>query len=196
MGNNALGGQNYEMKHNVQVRVKRDGLLPLHVALLNNAKIDVVSRIYDLYPAAVMTPDRHGRLPMHCAMIGDVEVEQIKQLYFYHVDSLAVADEVLGYTPLHYAVKFNREKHISFLISKYPQALNVKAKMFDEDGNEIFGYSQTQDIQNVSSGKNNTVKFSAGDTPLDMAEKDPNRRKIYQMMILHQQSTIENLEVM
>ena len=46
-----------------------------------------------------MTPDKHGRLPMHCALIGGVEVEQIKQLYFYYVDSLAVADEVLGYTP-------------------------------------------------------------------------------------------------
>ena len=38
-----------KMKHNIQVRVKRDGLLPLHVALLNNAKIDVVSRIFGLY---------------------------------------------------------------------------------------------------------------------------------------------------
>ena len=45
--------------------------------------------------------------------------------------------------------------------------------MFDDDGNrEIFGYSQAHDIQKMSSGKNHSVEFSAGDTPLDMAKKD------------------------
>eukprot|EP00943_MAST-04B_sp_MAST-4B-sp1_P000699 g699.t1 len=195
---NSVKGQVYKLKIYRQVKNKLNGLLPLHVGLINHASIDVAERLYDIFPEGVEIRDKYGRLPIHCAIIGNVDVGFVKRLYSKFPKSLSLKDELYGYTPLHYAVKHNRKSHIPFLLTKYSHALNVKAKKIDENGDVVVMESITS--TNIVNNTNNTssnqttalgYNFHAGDTPIDIAKKNHQLIEIYQMLYDYQK-TIES----
>ena len=194
--NDSQEGQVYKMRIYRQVKNKLKGLYPLHVGLINHASVDVAERLYDLYPEGIKLGDKYGRLAIHCAIIGNIEIEFVKRLYFNYKEGITVVDERYGYTPLHYAVKYNRKEHIPFLLSQYPNAINVKAKKFDEDGNLVI-VKNNNTAAAVINGTNTTtniitslsinvqklnVHFHEGDLPIDIAKKDYQLSEIYEML--------------
>lgn len=49
------------------------GNLPLHLAISNNASLEVVEAIYNVYPTAALLPDNEGNLPMHFAKQPEIQ---------------------------------------------------------------------------------------------------------------------------
>jgi len=43
------------------------GNLPLHLAITNDASIEVIEAVYNVYPTAALLPDNQGNLPVHFA---------------------------------------------------------------------------------------------------------------------------------
>ena len=91
-------------------------------------------------------------------------------------------------------MKYDRKEHIPFLLSQYPDAINVKAKKFDEDGNLVIvkknttaasvinGTNTTTNIITSSSINVQKLNVHEGDLPIDIAKKDYQLSEIYEML--------------
>lgn len=77
-------------------------LLPLHAAVLNDAPVDILECLLNVYKHAAAVPDDHGMLPLHLAIKKHVEPESINVLLAAYPDSIDIAN-FNGVTPFQMA---------------------------------------------------------------------------------------------
>eukprot|EP00984_Skeletonema_dohrnii_P000227 scaffold70_cov124-Skeletonema_dohrnii-CCMP3373.AAC.8 len=99
----------------------RNGRLPLHHALEEDAPLGAVKLLVQADPATIQTPDNRGSLPSHIACEHYDCPCVIKYLVDLYTRSLLVADN-RGNTPLHYACQEGRYVVIEMLLTRYPNA--------------------------------------------------------------------------
>lgn len=90
------------------IRIKqpdRAGMLPLHIACMNSARLADIEMLLDEYPEAIRTPDKQGRLPLHAACANPrVELEVLQFLVEAYPDALKTFDK-MGAVPLHLSIQ-------------------------------------------------------------------------------------------
>eukprot|EP00984_Skeletonema_dohrnii_P027389 scaffold16924_cov90-Skeletonema_dohrnii-CCMP3373.AAC.1 len=107
-----------------------NGMLPLHLALLEGAPLGAVKLLVQADPSTIQTPDSDGSLPLHIAASYECP-DVIKYLVDLNIDSLLVADN-WGDTPLHCACHEGRYDVIVMLLTQYPNA-PVATRSLDGD---------------------------------------------------------------
>jgi len=102
-------------------------LLPLHMALLRKAPIEVVQAIMEKNPHASHQPDSFGMMPLHLACQSGLSLDIVQFIAGKYPAACQQLDETLR-TPLHLACASHalRFDVISFLLGEHPQAVEVK----------------------------------------------------------------------
>ncbi|XRB22513.1 hypothetical protein RI054_31g123650 [Pseudoscourfieldia marina] len=104
----------------------KDGDLPLHWAVANNAPVEVVSKLIDAYRDGVQVKNNNGNLPLHYAANYNAPVEVISKLLDAYRDGAQVKNND-GNLPLHLAAANDASVEvISKLLDAYPDGAQVK----------------------------------------------------------------------
>ena len=96
------------------------GRLPLHIALDNEASLDIIQALIEIYPEATsIKEDIYGMLPIHIACTKPVTVKLVESLLQFYIEGAAVTDNDRC-LPLHYAIRKRATKDvIQFLHEAY-----------------------------------------------------------------------------
>lgn len=81
--------------------------LPVHLAILQAAPLQIIGRLIDIAPETISAPDHKGDLPLHLAMYANSSDEVLVYLLELYPDAMNVTNE-LGYTPLECATKVSK----------------------------------------------------------------------------------------
>jgi hypothetical protein len=84
--------------HYTKTADSREGL-PLHVAILSGAPVEVVSTLLEAYPDATTTQNRYNSLPCHYACYAGISSEGMKMLLRCNPDAVDAANDG-GRTPM------------------------------------------------------------------------------------------------
>ena len=98
---------------------EKDGRYALHIACQNNASVDVVKLLINMYPDALSLKDKFGLLPIHFACSDDASMEVIKLLLRSAPNSIFQKD-TRGWTALDY-LELTRTDHDSILAAVTPR---------------------------------------------------------------------------
>lgn len=102
--------------------------VPLHIACLTNASVDVVECLLRYYPEGARCKDSIGRLPIHYACAHDVEEEIIEMLIRAFPASAGCSDNN-GWLPLHVACRRGLSVEvIRRLIHCFPPSIDMLTK--------------------------------------------------------------------
>eukprot|EP01048_Picozoa_sp_COSAG05_P020721 COSAG05_NODE_3600_length_1966_cov_29.942153_4_plen_198_part_00 len=108
-----------------------DGSLSLHLALANNADVELVRRILEAFPEAATEKDQNGDLPMHVALRYDAPSEVYRWLLGVHPGAASEKTRN-GSLPLHLAVRGNVAPEVfTLLLSHFPTAIGVRTGTHD-----------------------------------------------------------------
>jgi len=103
--------------------------LPLHVACGNQASVDVVKWLVEIYPDAVQVKSNGGWLPLHYACRFQASFPVIKYLIKCYPKALEEETDDC-WLPIHFACRYQGSTEITeLLIRKFPESL--KAKQLD-----------------------------------------------------------------
>lgn len=86
--------------------------LPVHLAILQAAPLQIIGRLIDLAPETIAAPDHKGDLPLHLAMYANSADEVLAYLLQNYPSAMNVKNG-LGYTPLECATKVSKNAHTS-----------------------------------------------------------------------------------
>jgi len=102
-------------------------LLPLHMALLRKAPLNLIQGLVEKNPLAVKQVDSFGMMPLHLACQSGLSLDVCRYLSKQHPAACRHLDETER-TPLHLACASHalRKDVIVFLLGEYPQAAHMK----------------------------------------------------------------------
>lgn len=98
--------------------------LPLHLAILCDAPLAVVSRLIDLYPASVYYPDSQSMLPLHLALYYNASDDVIAHLLMRYPDAVNKLG-MDGLTPIECALQgqnFSRGQMLEMFLKEAAKA--------------------------------------------------------------------------
>jgi len=83
----------------------RSGMLPLHIACMNSARLEDIEMLLDEYPDAITATDHNGRMPLHAACTNPrIQLQVLDMLVTAYPDALKTFDK-MGAVPLHIAIQ-------------------------------------------------------------------------------------------
>eukprot|EP00984_Skeletonema_dohrnii_P029626 scaffold20381_cov75-Skeletonema_dohrnii-CCMP3373.AAC.5 len=104
--------------HPMMITPDRNGQLPLHTALQNNATLGSIKLLVKGNPPAVQSPDNSGLIPLHVAFVHHDSVNVVH--YLLGLDTLTLdAVDKEGNTALHFACHCARHEIIVMLLERY-----------------------------------------------------------------------------
>jgi len=108
--------------------IKVSGKTPLHLALENNAPIDILKLLIEKCPEALKERDYDELLPCHLVCTKNFSASLDVVTLIVEADPLALQErDIRGRLPLHFACSSNASYEIvKFLIDSYPQAVKEK----------------------------------------------------------------------
>ena len=108
-----------------------DGALPLHLAALHGAPLEVMQALLDAHPAAASTRDENGDLPLHWAAFHEGCADVVELLLRAYPEA-AYLTSIYGCLPLHDATLEELEGYpaplevVVALLAAYPEAALVR----------------------------------------------------------------------
>jgi ankyrin repeat protein len=109
------------------IRCKRDGDLPIHMAVRTNAPTSLRAALIAAFPDGLKAKDRTGDLPLHYAVRNGavVSVDSISQLIDGYPEAVSKTDKE-GELPIHYALRFRCSPAVIHrLLDAYPECVRV-----------------------------------------------------------------------
>ena len=108
---------------------KNTARLPLHVAIMKGASLQLIVLLLQLHPEGAFHKDTNMMLPLHYAMLNKSSVEVVKTLLEADKDS-AKEFEKNGYLPLHFAAKSCLGYEVfDLLIKAYPDSVSRRSRV-------------------------------------------------------------------
>eukprot|EP00984_Skeletonema_dohrnii_P008975 scaffold3366_cov129-Skeletonema_dohrnii-CCMP3373.AAC.4 len=104
--------------HPMMITPDRNGQLPLHSALQNNATLGSIKLLVKGNPPAVQSPDNSGLIPLHVACVHHDSVNVVQYLLGLDTSTLDAVDKE-GSTALHFSCHCARHEIIVMLLEKY-----------------------------------------------------------------------------
>lgn len=105
----------------------RGGMLPLHIACVSGASVEIIAQLLDEYREAIRLPDNNGRLPLHAACMNPrVNLDALDLLHKAYPAALRIFDKT-GSVPLHIAIQRKLSASVvHFLIDKEEGAVRTR----------------------------------------------------------------------
>lgn len=173
--NQETGTPEEEVKALVVRHYSKDGKdaywarLPLHLAILCDAPLPIVSRLVDIYPASVYTPDWQSMLPIHLAMYYGASDDVVAYLLMRYPDSINKKG-LDGLTPLECALEGEnapRGQMIQMFLKevKSKHVSSFKPKTMSSSGSvagSVKSIKSSQSVKLVSKGSIKVSKTGSG----------------------------------
>ena len=113
--NTELGGSGPEEQVKAMVECKDENGkvvradLPIHLAIIKGAPLDIVGQLVDIYPKSLRIPDNQGMLPLHLALYHDSSNDVIAYLLESFPASAGIKSLYSRYSPIEVALKCNNK---------------------------------------------------------------------------------------
>ena len=125
-------------------------MLPLHYAIMNNAPLVVVQRVYNLNKDAIKEVHDDGWTPLHLAAYYDRDeyIPWLKRIY----PEAAMEKDADGRTPVELATRYSRLKSMELLSRKVSQPLPAIEGEEKEETAEVSEATEQVDTNTNQSG--------------------------------------------
>ena len=119
------------LKENPEYAEKKQSVtlrLPLHIAMIKGAPLDIIKLLIDLYPKALSIKDSDQLVPFHLAIFHKVDIEILK--YILRKDEASAREyDGDGKLPIHFAcANSSSEDVIHILLQAYPDSASRRTK--------------------------------------------------------------------
>ena len=118
-------------------------MLPLHYAIMNNAPLVIVQRVYNLIKDAIKEVHDDGWTPLHMAAYYDRDeyIPWLKRVY----PEAAMEKDSDGRTPVELATRYSRLKSMELLNTKVLPSLPAIEAEEKEESVEVFEATEQMD---------------------------------------------------
>lgn len=119
------------LKENPEYAEKKQSMtlrLPLHIAMIKGAPLDLIKVLIDLYPKALSVKDSDHLVPFHLAIFHKVDIEILK--YILRRDEASSKEyDGDGKLPIHFAcANSSSDEVIHILLQAYPDSASRRTK--------------------------------------------------------------------